>query len=100
MAKRRGNFRQDRSSLVPARKERARPCPPDFREVYLDIGWDGIEEYFGTSSRVIARWVDECGGDELRRARAEVVRNRGRQEAHRVCYVGDWSADKLDAQRR
>ena len=100
MAKRRGNFRQDRNSLIPARKERARPCPPDFRKVYLDIGWDGIEEHFGTSSRVIARWVDECGGDELRAARADIVRQRGRHETHRVNYAGGWSADKLDAHRR
>jgi hypothetical protein len=100
MAKRRGNFRQDRSTLIPVRTQRARPCPPDFREVYLDIGWDGIEEHFGTSSRVVARWVDESGGDELRAARAEVVRQRGRSETHRVSYAGGWSAEKLDGRRR
>lgn len=46
-----------------------RPCPRDFREVYLEMGWDGIEDHYHASWRCIRRWIDECGGEELREAR-------------------------------
>lgn len=46
-----------------------RPCPPDFRERFLEMGWDGIDEHYRTNWRVIRRWVEECGGDELRAER-------------------------------
>jgi hypothetical protein len=49
-----------------------RPAPKDFRDIYLRLGWDGIEEHYGTNSRCIARWIEECGGEELRQARAAV----------------------------
>lgn len=49
-----------------------RPAPPDFREVYLRMGWDGIEDHYRTNWRCILRWIEECGGDELREARAAV----------------------------
>lgn len=47
-----------------------RPCPPDFREYFLKMGWDGIDEHFHANWPCIARWVRECGDDELRQARA------------------------------
>lgn len=50
-----------------------RPAPHDFRETYLAIGWDGIEDHYRTNSRCIRRWIEECGGDELRAARAAVT---------------------------
>jgi hypothetical protein len=50
-----------------------RPCPPDFRETYIRMGWDGIDEHYRTNYRCIARWVQECGGDELRRERSQVT---------------------------
>lgn len=54
-----------------------RPCPPDFREVYLANGWDGplgpIDEHYGTNWRCITRWIEECGGDELRAERARLT---------------------------
>lgn len=49
-----------------------RPLPGDFRERYLEMGWDGIEEHYRTNWRVIRRWIEEAGGDELREARAKV----------------------------
>lgn len=49
-----------------------RPAPADFREVYLRMGWDGIADHYRTNWRVIRRWIQECGGDELREARARV----------------------------
>ena len=50
-----------------------RPAPPDFREVYLQIGWDRkIEEHYRAGWQTIRRWIDECGGEELREARAAI----------------------------
>lgn len=50
-----------------------RPAPVDFRERYLEMGWDGIEDHYRTNYRCIARWIEECGGDELRQARAAIT---------------------------
>lgn len=50
-----------------------RPCPRDFRETYLRIGWDGIEDHYHANSRCIARWIEECGGEELRQARSAIT---------------------------
>lgn len=49
-----------------------RPAPADFRETYIRIGWDGIADHYRTNYRCIARWIEECGGDELRRERSQV----------------------------
>lgn len=49
-----------------------RPAPADFRETYLRTGWDGIEDHYQTNWRCIRRWIEECGGDELREARARI----------------------------
>lgn len=53
-----------------------RPCPPDFVEVYLQIGWDGIEDHFRAHKLVIKRWVAENGGDALKARRRDVVRSK------------------------
>ncbi|MBU2328894.1 MAG: hypothetical protein KJ755_16335, partial [Alphaproteobacteria bacterium] len=47
-----------------------------------EMGWDGITEHYRTNWPCIARWVDECGGDELRRARAEHVAKVGKKRLH------------------
>ncbi len=58
-----------------------RPAPADFREVYLQLGWDRkIEEHYRASWQTIRRWIDECGGDELRQARAAVSGYRVRPD--------------------
>ena len=50
-----------------------RPVPPDFREVYLRMGQGKeIEEHYRTNWRVIRRWIEEEGGDDLRAERAKV----------------------------
>jgi hypothetical protein len=49
-----------------------RPAPADFREVYLRMGWGGIADHYRTNWRVIRRWIEECGGNELREERARV----------------------------
>jgi hypothetical protein len=50
-----------------------RPKPADFRAVYLDMGWDGITEHYGTNWRVIRRWIEQEGREELIAARAAAV---------------------------
>lgn len=50
-----------------------RPAPLDFRDVFLSLGWGKeIIEHYRTNYRCIRRWVEECGGDELRAERARV----------------------------
>lgn len=51
-----------------------RPCPDDFREVYLRLGQSKeLEEHYRTNWRVIRRWIEESGGDDLRRERAALT---------------------------
>jgi hypothetical protein len=50
-----------------------RPKPADFRATYISMGWDGLEDHYRTNWRVIRRWIEEEGRDELRAARAEHV---------------------------
>lgn len=81
-----------------------RPCPADYRIVYLDIGWDGIADYFGTNWRCICRWIDECGADVLWQARREVVRQRQLRDSqlhkrtiYRSWHLLGWSAERIEA---
>lgn len=56
-----------------------RPCPPDFRERYLELGWSKeLIEHYRTNWRCIARWIEEAGGEELRQARAAISGSRPR----------------------
>lgn len=49
-----------------------RPCPPDFRERFLEMGQSKeIEEHYRTNWRLIIRWIEESGGEELRAERAK-----------------------------
>lgn len=57
-----------------------RPLPDDFRERYIEMGWDGIDEHYRTNWRVIRRWIEEAGGEELRAARRE--RSGGTAKPH------------------
>jgi hypothetical protein len=51
-----------------------RPCPHDFRERFLEMGQTKeIEEHYRTNWRCITRWIEECGGDELRAARSQAT---------------------------
>ena len=50
-----------------------RPVPRDFREVYIRMGWDGIEDHYNTNWRVIRRWIELNGREELIRARRDYV---------------------------
>lgn len=71
---------QSQRSVIPPPWGRAlcrRPKPRDFRDRYIELGWESIEEHYGTSWRVICRWIDEEGRQELKGARAAYVRERG-----------------------
>ncbi len=63
-----------------------RPPPADFRETYLRIGW-GAEDHYSANYRCVARWIEECGGDELRKARAAITRNPLRPEKRSKRYA-------------
>lgn len=53
-----------------------RQCPDDFVDIYLQIGWDGIEDHYRAHKLTIKRWIEECGGDELKRRRKDAVRTK------------------------
>jgi len=57
-----------------------RPCPSDFRERFLEMGWDGIVDHYRTNWRCIRRWIDECGGEELREQRRHISGGIARPE--------------------
>ncbi|MCK8457025.1 hypothetical protein [Sphingomonas faeni] len=69
-----------------ARRSTARSKPADFRAVYIAIGWGGIEAHYGTNWRVVKRWIDEEGREELIAARAVAV-DRQRRRARFRQYV-------------
>lgn len=74
----RGNLVYPRSKVYPdgsCRKITRHP-PADFRERYLEDGWDAHMD-MGCGWKTFCRWIDQCGGDELRAARAAVVKARG-----------------------
>lgn len=74
-------------------KRPTRPCPRDFRETYLQLGQSKeIEDHYRTNWRVIIRWIEESGGDELRQARSAVsgqpVRPGSRSDRARRYVLG------------
>ncbi len=61
-----------------------RPKPDNFRETYIRMGWDGIDEHFHTNWRCIRRWImeeiedDEAAGRiNLKAARAAWLLEHG-----------------------
>ena len=95
-----GNRRKDRTFYEGRIKPSAtRPIPDDFRERYLEMGWEA-QWYYSTNWRVMCRWIDEAGGEELCRARRAWLRERGYNRPNRVHHVKGWSAEKLGALRR
>ena len=51
--------------------------PDDFRQTYIEMGWDGICDHYRTNWRVIRRWIDEEGREGLKRERAQFLVNNG-----------------------
>jgi hypothetical protein len=61
-----------------------RPVPHDFPRKFVELGWGGIEKFYRAHAKTIRRWMDICGYDGLRLARAEYVREHGPRR--RVSY--------------
>jgi hypothetical protein len=65
-----------------------RACPPNFREVFLRLGWGkAINEELSANYRCIARWIEESGGEELRRERAAITGSALRPHLRSKRYV-------------
>lgn len=74
----------------------AKPPPPDFRETFIEIGYDA-ERWYQCRWPVFRRWLDECGGPELLAARREYLHKNGFNRIAQVRHVKGWSAEKLRA---
>jgi hypothetical protein len=67
-----------------------RPVPADFAARWPQVGWEGATLEWSTHSRVIARWLAECGRESLIAARAEflnrqrALRERERRKAYGI----------------
>lgn len=94
-----GTGRELEHAMTPSRRPDTglqrpmRPLPDDFRAVFLRLGQTReIEEHYRTNWRVIRRWIEEAGGDELREERARVsggfVRPRQRSSVARSYVLG------------
>lgn len=57
----------------PKGKPPLRPCPDDFRVIFVEKGRDSCEAWYRVSRRVVNRWLEECGKDELIARRAAFV---------------------------
>lgn len=61
-----------------------RQVPRDFPEVFVRIGWGGIEKHYHAHAKTIKRWLLICGYAGLKARRAEYVnkqRNMRRERA-------------------
>ena len=94
-----GSFRPDGRMYDTGTIRPRRPCPRDFRETYIRLGWDGIVEHYRANWRCIRRWINECGRDELKKARAGYVREHGRKTLH-TAPVGDCTVDRQSRRMR
>lgn len=93
-----GRRNPDRSKYRPKRHHwAAKPPPADFREQFLQHGYEA-QWIFSCRWPVFARWIDECGGEELLAARKEWLRLHGRANT-RVQHVKGWTAEKLEQLR-
>jgi hypothetical protein len=87
-------WRRIEASLPPEQRSRTkttrgrirpyRPCPPDFRERYVEMGWQEIAEHYRAHWATVARWIDETGRQKLKAARAAYVRQHGNTLLHPV----------------
>lgn len=59
-----------------------RQCPPDFRQRFVELGWELIGEHYRTNWRVVRRWIAETGREDLTAARQTFVRQRGPRFLH------------------
>lgn len=89
----------DRSKYTVMQRPGAlKPPPPDFRERFLELGYE-VNWYYSCRWPVLARWIEECGGVELLAARREYLKKRGRI-VNSSRHVKGWDAEKLEAMHR
>ena len=87
----------DRSKYAVKRHfSKAKPPPPDFREMFLEHGYE-LNWIYTSRWPVFRRWIDECGGEELLAARKEWLRVNGRAQGANARHAKGWSAEKLKA---
>ncbi|MBD2840771.1 hypothetical protein [Erythrobacter rubeus] len=55
--------------------------PRNFRGIYIEMGW-GAREHYRTTTRQVAKWIEECGGDELRAEREAFAGGRAKPRPH------------------
>lgn len=90
----------DRSKYQVKRfHSKAKPPPADFREMFLEHGYE-LNWIYTCRWPVFARWIEECGGTELLAARREWLRKNGRAHGAQARHVKGWTAEKLDALHR
>jgi len=78
-----------------ARRSTLRAKPADFRQVYIAVGWGGIEQHYGTNWRVVRRWIDEEGRDALIAARAAAVDKQRRRARFRQYVLQERSEERV-----
>jgi len=64
-----------------------RPKPDDFRDRYIEMGWDGLDEHYRCNWRCIRRWIMEEGREQLRAARAAAVAAAHRDRRNARTYA-------------
>ncbi|MBB3928837.1 hypothetical protein GGR43_004582 [Sphingobium jiangsuense] len=79
-------------------RHQRKPCPPGFAEVFIVGGWRGVETVFGSRTSCNKRWVEECGGSDLkaqrqaylagRRLYREMIRRKPRKPQARAPHIG------------
>lgn len=72
-----------RPEPITGRRRPHRPKPADFRQVYLAIGWEGLDRHYRTNWRVIRRWIEEEGAEGLKAERAAAVDRQRRERRER-----------------
>lgn len=68
-------------ATAPFNSRQPKPPPPGFAESFIRWGWRGVETIFGSRTACNVRWVEECGGEDLKgrrlmyRAKLREMRN-------------------------
>jgi len=65
----------------PGERVSYRPMPKDFVDVYVRLGINGAKAHFRAHFRSVDRWIEQCGGDELRRQRCAYLVANGRAKS-------------------
>jgi len=95
-----GNRNPNRKAYDGFKRPNAtRTIPDDFRERYLEMGWEA-QWYYSCNWRVMCRWIDEARGQDLIDARAQWLRDNGRNMPNRVTHTRGWNAKRIEVFQR